>query len=202
MSPNRRIGSRAGSALVALSLCLAATGTVAGQGATIGPAPANAAAGFKEFSIRVQAYLKLQQTVTTSVPALKSTDMPEIISAYQQVLARKIREARPEAKEGDIFTPAACDAFRRASLAALTGPNSASSRARVEPDSPNPNMLLSVNGVYPATEPVTALSPALLAAFPPLPVELAYRVVSRTLILIDVKSNLVVDIARLILPPA
>ena len=61
-------------------------------------------------------------------------------------------------------------------------------------------MHLAVNGVYPDTEPITALSPALLAAFPPLPVEVAYRVVGRTLILIDVKSRLIVDVARLILP--
>lgn len=202
MSAIGRIGSRLGSAVMALSLCLAATGTVAGQGAAPSPARPDVAAGFREFSVRVQAYIKLQQTVATSVPALKSTDLPEIISAYQQVLARKIREARPEAKEGDIFTPAACDAFRRASLAAFEGPHSANSRAYMEPDSPDPTMPLSVNGVYPGTEPVTALSPALLAAFPPLPVELAYRIVGRTLILVDVKSNLVVDVARLILPPA
>jgi len=46
------------------------------------------------------------------------------------------------------------------------------------------------------------VSPALLAAFPPLPVEVAYRVVGRTLIVIDVKSRLIVDVARLVLPPA
>ncbi len=187
---------------VALSLCLAATGAVAGQGAAPNPARADDVVGFREFSTRVQAYVKLQQAVASSVPALKATDLPEMITAYQQILARKIREARPQAKAGDLFTPAACDAFRRASLGAFEGPNSANSRAYMAPGSPDPNMLLSVNGVYPGTEPVTPLSPALLAAFPPLPVELAYRVVGRTLILIDVKSNLVIDVARLILPPA
>ena len=59
-----------------------------------------------------------------------------------------------------------------------------------------------MNGIYSDTKPITALSPVLLAAFPPLPVEVAYRVVGRTLIVIDVKSRLVVDVARLILPPA
>jgi hypothetical protein len=72
----------------------------------------------------------------------------------------------------------------------------------MQPGAPNPRMRLAVNGIYPDTEPITALSPALLAAFPPLPVEVAYRVVGRTLILIDVKSRLIVDVARLILPPA
>ena len=72
----------------------------------------------------------------------------------------------------------------------------------MHPDAPNPAMRLTVNGIYPDTEPITALSPALLAAFPPLPVEVAYRIVGRTLIVMDVKSRLIVDVARRILPPA
>ena len=72
----------------------------------------------------------------------------------------------------------------------------------MQPGAANPLMRLAVNGIYPDTEPITALPPALLAAFPPLPVEVAYRVVGRTLILVDVKSRLIVDVARLILPPA
>jgi hypothetical protein len=169
---------------------------LAGQGATPN------AAGFKEFSDQVQRYLKLQKAVESGLPAMKSTDLPEMITAHQQALARKIREARPHAKPGDVFTPAASEAFRRASRAALEGPGSAHSRAYMQPGAPNPRMRLAVNGIYPDTEPITALSPALLAAFPPLPVEVAYRVVGRTLILIDVKSRLIVDVARLILPPA
>ena len=61
-------------------------------------------------------------------------------------------------------------------------------------------MRVAVNEVYPDAEPITALPPELLAAFPPLPAEVAYRVVGRTLILVDVKSRLIVDAARLILP--
>jgi hypothetical protein len=175
---------------------------LAGQGAAPGKEQADDAAGFKEFSVRVQAYVKLQKTVESGLPALKPTDLPEMITAHQEALARKIREARPHAKSGDIFTPAACEAFRHASRAALEGPQLANARAHEQPDEPNPGMRLAVNGIYPDTEPITALAPALLAAFPPLPVEVAYRVVGRTLILIDVKSRLIVDVAHQILPPA
>jgi hypothetical protein len=63
-------------------------------------------------------------------------------------------------------------------------------------------MHLEVNGVYSDQEPLTALSPELLAAFPPLPVEVAYRVVGRTLILVDVESRLIIDLASRILPAA
>jgi hypothetical protein len=184
-------------ALLALSLsCIVATPMLASQGATPN------AAGFKEFSDQVQVYLKLQKAVESGLPAMKSTDLPEMITAHQQALARKIREARPHAKPGDVFTRAASEAFRRASRAALEGPGSANSRAYMKPGAPNPRMRLAVNGIYPDTEPITALSPELLAAFPQLPAEVAYRVVDRTLILVDVKSRLIVDVARLILSPA
>jgi hypothetical protein len=157
-------------------------------------------AGFKEFSVRVQEYVKLQKKVESGLPVLKPTDLPEMIAAHQEALARKIREARPHAKPGDIFTPASCEAFRGAARAALGGRNSGAP-VPPDPDAPDPGMRLAVNGTYPDTQPVATLSPALLAAFPPLPAEVAYRVVGRTLILLDVKARLVVDIARLILPP-
>jgi hypothetical protein len=69
-------------------------------------------------------------------------------------------------------------------------------------DEADPLMRLAVNAVYPDSEPTTALSPELLAAFPPLPAEVAYRVVGRALILVDVESRLIVDIARAVLPPS
>jgi hypothetical protein len=121
-------------------------------------------AAFKQFGDRVQAYRKLQQTVESGLPVLKPTDLPEMISAYQEALARKIREARPRAKAGDIFTPAACEAFRHASRAALAGPDSAASRAYRQRGEADTRTRLTVNGVYPDAEPITALSPALLSA--------------------------------------
>lgn len=201
MITKRWIRCRGVSALVALALCFVAARAFAGQGATPGIGPAEDAAAFKEFSARVQTYLKLQKTVESSLPSLKATEVPEMITAHQQALARTIREARPQAKQGDIFTPAVCEAFRHVSRAALQGPH-ASSRAYMQAGAPDQRMSLAVNAVYPDTEPTTPFPPALLVAFPPLPAEVAYRVVGRTLILIDVKSRLIVDVALLILPPA
>ena len=202
MITKRWIRRRVLSGLVAaLSLCLVAPRTLAGQGTAPGSKDkADDAAGFKEFSERVQKYLKLQRTVEAGLPTLKSTDLPEMITAHQQALARKIREARPRAEPGDIFTPAAREAFRHASQAALGGPRSAHSRAYMQPGAPSPGMRLEVNSIYPDDEPTTAFPPELLAVFPALPVEVAYRIVGRTLIVIDVKSRLIVDVARLILP--
>ena len=55
------------------------------------------AAGFKEFTDHVQEYVKLHKAVEANLPVLKPTDLPEMITAHQQALARKIREARPRA---------------------------------------------------------------------------------------------------------
>jgi hypothetical protein len=204
MTTNRWFPRRAILALVgALSLCAVAPRTIASQGPVPGSKEkADDAAGFKEFSERLQNYVKLQRTVEAGLPTLKPTDLPEMITAHQQALARKIREARPHAKAGDIFTPHAREAFRHACLSALGGPRSAASRAYLEkPGAPNPGMRLVVNSTYSDTEPTTAFPPELLAAFPTLPAEVAYRIVGRTLIVVDVKSRLIVDVARFILPP-
>src|SRR5450756_1290442 len=63
MSTKRWIRCRGVSGLVALFLCVAATRLLAGQGAAPSKEQADDAAGFKEFSARVQAYVKLQKTV-------------------------------------------------------------------------------------------------------------------------------------------
>ena len=188
--------------LVALSLCVVGTPVLSGQGVAPTKEQADDRAAFKQFGDRVQGYLELRKTVESSLPALKPTDLPEMITAHQEALARKIREARPHAVEGDIFTKPACEAFRHAASAALGGAKSANSRAYMQRDSADALMPLAVNEVYPDAEPITALSPALLSAFPALPVEVAYRVVGRALVLMDVKSRLIVDVARLVLPPS
>ena len=202
MSTRRGIQYRRVSGVFVLCLCVAATPMLADQGAAPSKEHADDAAAFKEFSARVQAYVQLQKTVKSGLPTLKPTDLPEMIAGYQQALARKIREARPHAEPGDLFTPAACEAFRHASHAVLQGAHATNSRAYMERGAPAPTMRLTVNEVYPDTEPITAISPALLAAFPPLPAEVAYRLVGRTLIVIDVESRLIVDVARRVLPPA
>ncbi len=186
----------------ALLLFAAATSVLADQGAVSKHEQAEDVKAFTAFSARVADYMKLQAAVEKDLPALKQTDLPESIATHQLAMAAKLRVARPHAKAGDIFTSSACEAFRHASRAALQGPDGARVRAYMQPGAPNPLMALIVNGTYPATEPVTSLPPALLAAFPTLPDGVAYRVVGRRLILVDVKSHLIVDVARLILPPA
>jgi hypothetical protein len=158
------------------------------------------AAGFQEFSRRVQDYIKLQRTVESKLPTLKSTDLPEMITAHQQALGRTIREARPNAKVGDIFTHLACEAFRHLIQKGFEGSPDDDARAPMGRTEPLKVMHLQVNGIYPDAVPYTAVPPTWLAKFPKLPDDVAYRIVLRDIVLIDVKSSMVVDLAHELIP--
>ena len=54
-------------------------------------------------------------------------------------------------------------------------------------------VVLRVNGTFPWVL-ATAMFPCVIAALPPLPPELQYRIVGDTLVLIDVHASLIVDL--------
>jgi hypothetical protein len=158
------------------------------------------AAGYKEFLKLVQAYISLHRSIESNLPALKPTDLPEMITAHQQALARKIREARPNAKLGDIFTEDARKAFGIAIRDEFQGPHSRSARTTIRQGEPLSKVHLHVNESYPDGVPFTTVPPSLLLKFPKLPDQVAYRIVGRDLILLDVEANLVVDKIPEIIP--
>ena len=150
-------------------------------------------AGYKEFLDRVQSYVSLHKTIESTLPPLKPTDLPELISAHQQALARKIREARTNAKRGDIFTENARRAFRDSVRDEFHGANARNARTTIRQGAPLKEIHLHVNEPYPDGVPFTTVPPTLLLKFPKLPDQVAYRIVGRDLILLDVEANLVID---------
>jgi len=193
MRTKRRVPYRGFALLVALSL--AAAGVFAGQGAAPSKEQTNDAASFKEFTGHVEEYLKLHKTVEKELPALKNKEeLPEMIAAHQQALARKIREARPHAGPGDIFTSATREAFRHAIRSVFQDSQTATARATIRQRDTVKGVRLQVNGTYPDATAETAFPPTLLQILPTLPDELAYRIAGRDLVLVDRRANLVVDL--------
>ena len=198
MRAKRQVPFRGFALLAALSL--AAAGVLAGQEAP-SKEQTDDAAGFKEFTGRVEEYLTLHKTVEKKLPALKSKEeLPEMIAAHQQALARKIREARPQARPGDIFTPAAREAFRHVIRGVFQDPQAATARTAIRQRDRGKVVLLRVNGIYPDAIAETTFPPTLLQKLPALPDELAYRIVGRDLVLVDRRANLVVDLLHEALP--
>ena len=150
-------------------------------------------AGFKLFLDRVGTYVTLHKSIESSLPAVKSTDLPELIKAHQLALERKIREARPNAKRGEIFTEDVRKAFRITIREAFRGPQGRNARTTIRQGAPLTKLHLQVNQPYPDGVPFTTVPPTLLLNLPKLPDQVAYRIVGRDLILLDVAANLVVD---------
>ena len=164
------------------------------------PPPDLKAPGFQEFSDRVQKYVQLHKSVEATVPKLKSTNEPELIAAHQKILARKIKAARLHAKRGDIFTPAAKEAFLKAISSEFQGPQAPHAKATMKQGAPLQKVHLHVNEIYPESIPYTSVPPTMLQNLPKLPEEVVYRAVSSDLVLLDVKANLVVDYLPGVIP--
>jgi hypothetical protein len=184
-----------------MAVLLAAGGTLARQSAASGKEQKEDVAGFKEFLDRVQDYVKLHKTVEATLPPLKAKEeLPEMIAAHQQALARKIRQARPHSERNDIFTNLSREAFRHAIRSTFQGPQAAHALATIQQGEPVKEVHLKMNEVYPDGVPHTSVPPTLLQKLPKLPDELEYCIVGRDLILLDLRANLVVDLLKEILP--
>ena len=150
----------------------------------------------KEFNDRVADYVELHKKAAKDVPQLKRTTDPGQINASEQALAAAIREARPQARAGDIFFPDARELFFRIIRGESKGPTKARVRAAIKEGNPKNEgspVRLGANAVYPDGAPLSLVPPNLLIKLPQLPKELDYRFVGRHLILRDTAANVIVD---------
>jgi hypothetical protein len=196
---NLPIVSTARAAVVAAVLAVAAPASMA-QDVTGGPAA--------EFAARIDEYVMLHRQLEGTVPMLHVSRDPAEVRAAVTALGTKIRAARPDARQGDVFTPAVTTFFRRSIVSCLAGRSVAAlladleaERYEEEGDQPGPMPVPKVNDTYPPTVEYPIMLPSLLAALPPLPEELQYRLVGRILILWDHHADLVVDVLPDALPP-
>lgn len=151
-----------------------------------------------EFQNRIKEYLKIHNQAEGKVPNLKRTDDPKEISDRQALLAKAIQTLRANAKIGEIFAPEYQPYFIKI-VQDDFALRSAADRKAIVDELPK-KMKVDVNTVYPTTLPLETFPAALLRKLPDLPPELEYRLVGRSLILRDVKANLIVDILRDVVP--
>jgi hypothetical protein len=167
---------------------------LSGQAAPQGPPAVNQDSlvilGFED---RSKDYVKLYNKAKAGIPALKSSDSAHTINQNQRLLASRIRAARTDAKQGDIFTPEITEVFRRLIATTMKGPDAAKIRASLRHAEPVSGIKLQVNTAYPERLPLQSSPPSVLLNLPPLPPELDYRIVGRDLVLRDAGANLVVD---------
>jgi len=153
------------------------------------------------FRLAIRHYGLLDTNAQGSLPPLEITADPQKIHDAVAARAARIRLARSDARQGDIFTPDVCLLFRTRIQETLRDHDYdvadllAEMMADTEPAAGRP----SVSGPF-LWDRGTATPPSLLMAFPPLPERLQYRFVDCDLVLADIDANLVVDILPDALP--
>lgn len=161
------------------------------------------------FNDRLDAYVKLRKKATEKVPAVNKNATPAEIQQREQALAEAIRNARPNAKVGDILTADAKPLFNRLLKGSLKGPQNKETRASIKEGNPKHEKapgevepVIQVNAIYPKNAPLSTVPPTLLLRLPKLPNDIEYRFVGRTLVLRDRESNLIIDYMKEAVPAA
>jgi predicted MPP superfamily phosphohydrolase len=161
----------------------------------------------KEFDANVKTYLDIHKKAFSKVPSIpKEVTDPALVMKHQTQLADAIRMARPNAKRGEIFTPAASSMITTALNQTLAGTNGAAARTAIlgegNPKTEATPVNLTVNATYPTTASRSTVPPSVLMVLPTLPKELEFRFVGRHLVLLDTQANIVVDFLLNAVSPA
>ena len=147
----------------------------------------------KDFSDRIKAYVSLQKKLEGTLPGLKSSKDPAEIDAHALALRAKIIDARSNLQQGNIFAPEISEHFKSTIRKTFQEPGSQVVRRTVEEGDPPKPITVRVNSVYPDSSPVVTTPPTLLSRLPELPMELSYRILGHTFVLLDNKTNVIVD---------
>jgi len=152
----------------------------------------------KDFLDEVEDYVEVRRKARAELPPLKDEAEPEDVTAYAKQLTTNIALRRKGAKQGDVFKPKIADALRRICRdelsrsrherkVVLTEGNPTGDEERI--GAPR----VAVNAQYIPASPLSTVPPTLLLALPPLPEQVEYRFIGRSLILRDAVANLIID---------
>lgn len=157
------------------------------------PVPADPVAAF---TAATRDYATMHRRIEQQLPSFEINSNPETIRRAVEALASAIRVERADARQGDFFTPWLAPVLRTRINESLIEHGFTSEDIRFAEwlDGINPSAArLAVNGTFPWAL-GSAMFPCVIAALPPLPPELQYRVVGNTLVLIDTHASLIVDL--------
>jgi len=151
-----------------------------------------------DFKERIQAYLKVHNDAESKVPKLKETNDPAKVHDREAALGAMIRRMRTSAREGEVFGTSFREVLAREVRQDFLE-RSAADRKALMIEVPT-RTRIAVNTTYPTQLPLATFPPRLLQRLPDLPPELEYRIVGRHIVLRDVTANVVVDVARDVVP--
>lgn len=172
----------------------------AGQPAAVAPRGTQAPVALDErhailaFEQRVTTYVALHRRLEGPLPPVEVSEDMRVVRAAMDALARQIRAARKKARQGDLFAPDVARTLRHKIASCLTPPDLELIVSDQKDHGGFPSPRLYVNAAWPEQVPFIFVPPTLLASLPPLPPELEYRIIRRSLVLWDHHADLIVDV--------
>jgi hypothetical protein len=123
------------------------------------------------------------------------------VKAAIEALGVKIRAARQNARQGDLFAPHIERWFRRTIAERLKDCDIDELLKTLNEENPENLVLIpQVNGEWPEEASLGPMPPKLLAGLPELPEELQYRFMNRDFVLWDAHANIIVDFITQAMP--
>jgi hypothetical protein len=149
------------------------------------------------FVAAAKGYLEIDRNAPSEAKLKPTSDIADL-ERRRKALRQLIVTARPDAKQGDLFTPPVADLFRRLMAQAMDGTGGSKVRRSLQSAEPVAAVeahRIAVNHDYPNQkgQPLQSAPGTLLQYLPILPKGLEYRMVGNILVLRDTEANLVVD---------
>lgn len=130
-----------------------------------------------------------------------TTDVAKLEQQRKQ-LRDAVQQSRPNAKQGDLFTPEVAPVFRKILARLFNGSDGAKIKTSLQHAEPGAPAQFKVNGEFPNQngQPIQSVPPTVLKVLPELPKGLEYCIAGRILALRDTAANMVVDFLPNALP--
>ena len=146
-----------------------------------------------EFTSKAKKYIDTEHSLTAD--KMKPTADVAKLEQQRRQLRDAVQQSRPNAKQGDLFTPPTAEIFRRLLANLLNGPEGAKIKTSLHHAEPGAPAQFKVNREFPNQngQPIQSVPPTVLKVLPALPKGLDYCIAGNTLALRDSSTNMVVD---------
>ncbi len=156
-------------------------------------------AAIHQFEEAIAKYVALRQSLIREKISgpIPNSSAPELNRA-SDVLAAAIQRARAKALPGDVFVAPVQPVLKQRVVTVFRAENLGSVLVNID-DTPA-SVAPKVHQRFPLAEPMGTMPPSLLAALPPLPKSLEYRIIGQYLVLRDVEAALIIDFIPAVIP--
>ena len=152
-----------------------------------------------EFENQAKAYSRMREGLEEKLPKLAKEATADQIEAHKLTFQKMVQQARVNAKQGELFTPAATQLVRAIIKTEFNGKDGVELRKKVL-EAETKGVPVKVNLPYPDSKEQVEMPPALLLVLPQLPKQLRYRFVGTNLLLLDRENGLIIDYLTNALP--